>query len=163
MNPYILALDNSLKHNRTIRKKSKIKDQRSPPIAGALFGAWSYHFFVGAHIPDSIEDREINYIKEAEMMPLKKKYGGINIQYKKLKSKLKLKIWLKPTRNVQQCFDKVCTVFSPETIINSFQRGLSLFITSFRSKRYNRALVIGSDMQRIGCYHIFIAPYCSQP
>ncbi|KAF8364061.1 aqp-7 [Pristionchus pacificus] len=42
------------------------------PLPGALFGAWSYHFFVGAHIPDTIEDREINYIKEAEMMPLKK-------------------------------------------------------------------------------------------
>ncbi|GMR37589.1 hypothetical protein PMAYCL1PPCAC_07784, partial [Pristionchus mayeri] len=42
------------------------------PLPGALFGAWSYHFFVGAHIADSHEEREINYIKEAEMMPLKK-------------------------------------------------------------------------------------------
>ncbi|GMS85333.1 hypothetical protein PENTCL1PPCAC_7508, partial [Pristionchus entomophagus] len=42
------------------------------PLPGALFGAWSYHFFVGAHIADSHEEREINYIKEAELMPLKK-------------------------------------------------------------------------------------------
>ncbi|GMT16425.1 hypothetical protein PFISCL1PPCAC_7722, partial [Pristionchus fissidentatus] len=42
------------------------------PLPGALFGAWSYHFFVGAHIADSNEEKEINYIKEAELMPLKK-------------------------------------------------------------------------------------------
>lgn len=41
------------------------------PLPGALFGAWSYHFFVGAHIADPHEER-VNYIKEAEMMPLKK-------------------------------------------------------------------------------------------